>query len=372
MNWHLAKGSRLWGLRHLSHLGRDWLRKVRRSGRDFMDRLLGPAVKLPVIAVVNAVRHAAPGLRTRVFRRSVSFLFRTRLPAPPAVWRINVEAEFESGFSQLAAMLGQAGKSPSPGEVEFLASIPKRRKYYPGTIDYRDALFLNAFVSILAPRRVLEIGTLGGFSAGIMAAALARRRGNCDTSWVDTIDVSAQCATDQTRPTGFEITESFPELVSMIHLHIPADSGFVAQLARRDELELAFIDADHRHPFPLLDLLRLAPYVRGDGWILLHDIDFGTMTRQAIAVGQPPGWEPVYGAEWLFNHWPFGKIKSCSPPGWATSGGGNIGAVQLPRDKSALIPFALRLMAIPFEIRDEHARSTRRVLYESLGKLISV
>jgi hypothetical protein len=30
----------------------------------------------------------------------------------------------------------------------------------------------------------------------------------------------------------------------------------------------------------------------------------------------------------------------------------------------------LQLMSIPFEIHDEHARSTRRVLYESLGKLI--
>lgn len=372
MNWRLGKGSRLWGLRHLSHSGRDWLRKVRRSGRDFMDRLLGAAVKLPVIAVVDAVRHVAPGVRIKVFRRSVRFLFRTRLPAPPKVCKINVQAEFESGFSQLAAMLGQAGTNPSPGEVEFLASIPKRRKYYPGTIEYRDALFLNAFVSILAPRRVLEIGTLGGFSAGIIAAALARRHGNCDAIWVDTIDVSAQCVPDQTRPTGFEIAELFPELAPMIHMHIPADSSFVSQLARRDELELAFIDADHRHPFPLLDLLRLAPYIRGDGWILLHDINFGTMTRKAIAVGRPPGWEPVYGAEWLFDRWPFRKITTCSPPRWATGGGGNIGAVQLPRDKSALIPFALRLISIPFEIRDEHARSTRRVLYQSLGKLISV
>ena len=357
-------------MRHLSHLGRDWLRKVRRSGRDFMDRLLGAAVKLPVVTVLDAVRYATPGLRTKIFRRSVSFLFRTRLPVPPEVCKISVQAEFESGFSQLAAMLGQAGKSPSPGEVEFLASIAKRRKYYPGTIELRDAFFLNAFVSILAPRRVLEIGTLGGFSAGIIAAALAHRQGSGDTRWVDTIDVSARCATDQTRPTGFEIAELFPELASMIRLHIPADSSFVSKLARRDELRLAFIDADHRHPFPLLDLLRLAPYVRGDGWILLHDIDLGTMTRSAIAAGRPPGWEPVYGAEWLFNHWPFRRIKTLSPPGWATSGGGNIGAVQMPRDKSALIPFALQLMSIPFEIHDEHARSTRRVLYESLGKLI--
>ncbi|HEV3148042.1 MAG TPA: class I SAM-dependent methyltransferase [Chthoniobacterales bacterium] len=96
----------------------------------------------------------------------------------------------------------------------------------------------------------------------------------------------AQCAANRTRPTGFEIAELFPELVSMIHLHTPADSSVVSQLAGRDELELAFIDADHRHPLPLLDLLRLAPCVRGNGWILLHDIQLGTIGRKAAGAGE--------------------------------------------------------------------------------------
>src|SRR5439155_2402723 len=191
-----------------------------------------------------------------------------------------------------------------------------------------------------------------------IAGALARRHENAGASWVDTIDIHSQCAVDRSRPTGFEIAELFPELVSMIHLHIPADSSFVSELASRDELEIAFVDADHRHPLPLLDLLRLAPYVRGEGWIMLHDIQLGTITRKAIAAGRSVDREPVYGAEWLFDHWPFRKIS-----------GGTIGVVQLPRDKSALVPFALRLMSIQFEINADHARVTRRVLYESLGEL---
>ena len=71
-----------------------------------------------------------------------------------------------------------------------------------------------------------------------------------------------------------------------------------------------------------------------------------------------PPWPASYGAEWLFDQWPFRKIS-----------GGNIGAVQLPHEKSALLPFALRMMSIQFEVVRRQARATRRALYESLGAL---
>jgi len=255
-------------------------------------------------------------------------------------------------------MLGHAGRNPSPGELEFLNSIAKRRTSYPGNIGPSDYLFLTAFISILAPRRVIEIGTLTGFSAGIIAAALARRHGSDSASWVDTIDINVECVIDKTRPTGFEIPETFPELVPLIRLHVPRNATFLLQIAERDELQVTFIDADHRHPLPLLDLLRAAPCVRSGGWIVLHDIRLGTITRKAIEAGHSVGWEADYGAQWLFNYWPFRKIS-----------GGNIGAVQLPHEKSALVPFALRMMSIQFETVEKHARATQRALYESLGAL---
>ncbi len=143
----------------------------------------------------------------------------------------------------------------------------------------------------------------------------------------------------------------------------------LSELAKREELEIVFIDANHCHPRPLLDLLRLAPYVRSGGWIVLHDIQLGTLGRKAIEAGPTSGnqvfFDAVvkrgapYGAEWLFDNWPFRKIS-----------GGNIGAVQLPDDKSALIPFAWRLMSVPFEVTGKAATRARRALYRSFGELI--
>ena len=160
------------------------------------------------------------------------------------------------------------------------------------------------------------------------------------------------------QPTGFEIAELFPELAPMIRLHIPNDATFVGQICTPNELEVAFIDADHRHPFPLLDLLRLAPYVRGSGWLVLHDVELGTMMSEALKAGRPVHSDPIYGAEWLFQRWPFQKIS-----------GGNIGAVQLPEDKCALVPFALRMMSIPFETEQKRVLQIRRELYQSITAL---
>ncbi len=256
-------------------------------------------------------------------------------------------------------MLGRGGKTSPPGELEFLRSMTNRTIQYPGTIGVSDCFFLTAFISILAPRHVVEIGTLTGFSAAIIAAALRRQRGKNGESWVDTIDVLSKCLIDETRPTGYEVAESFSQLASMIRLHIPHDSTVVGELAKRDELEVVFIDADHRHPMPLLDLLRLTPYMRSRGWIVLHDIQLGTMGRQAIDAGQTLRWGTAYGVEWLFDAWPFEKIS-----------GGNIGAVQLPNDRSVLIPFALRLMSVPFEIAERAARVVWRELYGSFAELV--
>ncbi len=139
----------------------------------------------------------------------------------------------------------------------------------------------------------MELGTLTGFSAALLAAAVARRHGN-SSARIDTIDTRTQCLIDETRPTGFEIPELIPDLASAVRLHTPNDSTHVRQLAERDELELVFIDANHCHPHPLLDLLRVAPFVRGGGWIILHDIRLGS-----VGTGSP------FGAEWLFECYPF-------------------------------------------------------------------
>jgi hypothetical protein len=91
---------------------------------------------------------------------------------------------------------------------------------------------------------------------------------------------------------------------------------------------------------------------------VFHDVRLGTHTAEkgdldSLAFGAP------FGAEWFFQNWPFPKIS-----------GGNIGAVQIPADKSAMVPPALRLMDLPFEVNPgNESRRDRRALHQSLVEL---
>ena len=268
--------------------------------------------------------------------------------------------EFETKYATLATVLGRAGKTPPPGEIDFLhAMVDLDDVRYPGGIGSRDYFFLTALVSILAPRRVIEIGTLTGFSAAIIAAAIHRQHGNRGGILVETIDARTHCSIDETRPIGFEIPDLIPDLASTVRVHTRRESDFARDLGARDEFGLAFIDADHRHPWPLLDLLRLAPYVQSRGWILLHDIQLGTHGEELKEAGKSLEAGTPYGAEWLFDRWPFRKIRSF-----------HIGAVELPSRKADLISFALSLMDEPLEVTGNAAKRARRALYQSLAELV--
>jgi hypothetical protein len=325
-------------------------------------------LKLSLSCYLDLLRFGPRGRRFE-FARKIRRLGEQAVPAGEGrcfdIGEFKSFEQFEIKYRQLAAELGQPGKIPAPGELDFLHAMVGRDDIrHPGGIGSRDYFFLTALVSILAPRRVVEIGTLTGFSAAIIAAAIHRQHGAGSPSrrgeiTVETIDAHTHCIIDKTKPIGFEIPELIPSLASTVRIHTGRESDYVRQIAARDEFGLAFIDADHRHPWPLLDVLRLAPYVQSGGWILLHDIQLGTYGQDQRAAGQALEGGTPFGAEWLFERWPFRKIRSF-----------HIGAIELPTHLEGLVPFALELMRHPFEITGKTADRIRRGLYRALGDLI--
>src|SRR5205814_3122271 len=128
--------------------------------------------------------------------------------------------QFETKYRTLAAELGHTRKIPPPGELDFLhAMVDLEDVRYPGGIGSRDYFFLTCLLSILAPRRVIEIGTLTGFSTAIIAAAIDRQHHDRTRITVDTIDSHTHCIIDESRLTGFEIPELIPDLVSTVRVH---------------------------------------------------------------------------------------------------------------------------------------------------------
>ena len=329
-------------------------------------------MKLPLSRYLELLRYAPSGRRLEVIQKTRHACANPLPAAGPCfdIGEFQSFEQFEIKYRQLATELGYPGKIPAPGELDFLhAMVDLDDVRYPGGIGSRDYFFLTCLVSILAPRRVVEIGTLTGFSAAIIAAAIDRQHRPADgAGWppgrpqeitVETIDYHTHCVIDETKEVGFEIPNLIPDLASSVRIHTGRESDFVRELAARDEFGLAFIDADHRHPWPLLDVLRLAPYVASGGWIGLHDIQLGTYGKELKEAGKSLESGTPYGAEWLFDRWPFRKIRSFQ-----------IGAIEIPSRKDALIPFALNLTEEPFEVTGKTASRLRRSLYQSFADLV--
>ena len=305
---------------------------------------------------LRTLRDAPKGLRGQFANRLFPTLFRTSGRFEAERCEFDSLEDYQTKYQRLAQLLDRAEKSPPPEELAFLRSI-QAYAGRAGTIHFGDCLFLTAFVSILAPSRAIEIGTLGGFSAAVIAAAIRWQRPEEKKILVDTIDRNTHSLLEQDKPIGFLIREMFPAFTDAVRIHAPGESGIVREFARPDEIEFAFIDADHQHPRPLLDLVRLAPFLRPDAWVVLHDIRLGSHPgkgpRESFSFGTP------YGAEWLFENWPFRKIS-----------GGEIGAIQLPADKAAIVAPALRMMQLPFEVAPgNESRRARRALHQSLVEL---
>jgi predicted O-methyltransferase YrrM len=347
--------------RHVAVVRKRALFVVRLVGA--LAHALAQVLKLSLSHSFGVWRNAPSGRRFEVLRETREAVRRQPAPEPPRYFDVgefrNWE-QFEIKYRQLAEELGHGGKVPAPGEVDFLHKMVALDDVrYPGGIGSRDYFFLTCLVSILAPRRVIEIGTLTGFSTAIIAAAIHHQHGIRNEVTVETIDSDTHCSIDQSRPIGFEIPELIPDLVSTVRVHTGRESDIVCELGARDKFGLAFIDADHRHPWPLLDLLRLAPTIASGGWILLHDIQLGTYGQAERDAGKTLEGGTPYGAEWLFERWPFRKIRSF-----------HIGAIELPQRKESLVPFALTLMEQPFEVTGKAAQRIRRALYRSVTELL--
>jgi len=285
------------------------------------------------------------------------YLFTKLAPSAVELCEFHSLKSYEADYRRLARILGRDQGVLAAGEIEFLESVENRGRH-PGTVSLREYLFLSAFASILAPERAVEIGTLAGFSAAIIAAALHRRHPDLKGVLVETIDKNTHSVVENDKQVGFQIPDIIPDFPNAVRVHAPAESEAIKEFAVRGELQLIFIDANHQHPQPLLDLLRAAPYVRSGGWILLHDIKLGTLGRARTEGDRNVRCAASFGAEWLFGHWPFRKIA-----------GRNIGAVQMPVQHTAIIPAALRLMALPFEMEVSSHAIMQRQLYRSFATL---
>lgn len=175
-----------------------------------------------------------------------------------------------------------------------------------GSISAWEARFLHATILEKKPEVCLEIGTGAGISSAIMANALSilkavyggERR-------LHSVDCNEFCWFDKTKPVGFFLGEFAPELTEYVTFWKKPSAFEVHDILAPKSVGLVFIDANHKHPWPSLDLLATLPYLTEDAVVVLHDINLAA---------NMPDFAESNGAKYLFDGVPLEKA-TCAGQG---------------------------------------------------------
>lgn len=200
-----------------------------------------------------------------------------------------------------------------------------------GHISPEDADFLHRIVTELRPNVLIEIGVASGCSSAVILHAMhGIGRGR-----LVSYDIATRCYFDERHMVGAAVAEMKTPGMDRWQLHC-GKALDAARVFDGQDVPLAFIDANHAHPWPTLDALALLPAMAPDGWYVLHDINLPQIYKT--------GGFRQYGAQFLHDGWPGEKRRSGGTQD-------NIGAIRLlgeiNRSRAALV----ELLSIPWETK---------------------
>ncbi|MDX2017307.1 MAG: class I SAM-dependent methyltransferase [Planctomycetota bacterium] len=191
----------------------------------------------------------------------------------------------------------------APELAERVASAFKPPAWVQGGVFLEDAVFLADLIAALSPARIVEIGTCSGVSTALMLRArrwlglpdAARSDAGPETGSsspaIVSFDVTDWLYFDPTRLVGSAIAS----LASGADAGIELRRGTALDAGRElapGSVELALIDADHRHPHPCADLAMLAPALAPGAWVAIHDVNLSSVCD---------AWERTFGEEFPFR-----------------------------------------------------------------------
>ena len=240
--------------------------------------------------------------------------------------------ESPAGAAETTATRMRRRFGHTTADTDSLREILTRRPaWVQGGISGGDSEFLLELVSGVDPRVVLELGVASGASSAALLFALDQL-GPADGRRLLSCDVRPTCYFDADRATGSAVDEMHPHRRTPWLLDTNTDARRISEALPAASVDLTFIDANHSHPWPLLDLLHITHIAKPGSWVALHDIELPRLH---------PKYQ-VHGPQWLFEAWPFNKIHGID-------NSTNIGAVQLPENLQDLIPMSLALLDRPWE-----------------------
>lgn len=138
-----------------------------------------------------------------------------------------------------------------------------------GSLTVEEVGWLQELVVTHRPRRVLELGTASGLTTGFLARFVAEQGGER----VVTLDHDDTFFGDSSKPNGFLVDQVYPGGPVVVEQRTFATSPSVALRSDEETYEMAFVDANHQHPWPTIDALCVIPALVGPCVLLMDDLN---------------------------------------------------------------------------------------------------
>ena len=197
----------------------------------------------------------------------------------------------------------------------------------PDELDY-----IQRLIRKHRPKRVIEIGTASGLTTGFIARFLEENGGESVTS----IDLRKTFFAERTKPIGYLAGQIYTGSDIAIALLAQKSTLDLADLADlHGPWDMAFIDANHQHPWPTLDTLAVAPFLSGARIVIHHDLQLYRRHRQFRGVGPRV----------LFNEMPESHRHAVIANGW------NIFSIDLSLERDILEHVAIGALSMPWTDR---------------------
>lgn len=199
-----------------------------------------------------------------------------------------------------------------------------------GNISAQEAMFIRSHIEEYKPSIFIEIGVASGISTGLTALAMAENGGER----VIGIDINPNFLGE---PTGRKAASIHRKATPSIELHLRNTALDASQIMGARRAQMAFIDGNHQHPWPTLDMIALLPFMDPNAVLIFHDL--ALFKRQAKVVS--------IGPKFLYDQFPDSR-RRVSP----RDAGANIFSITLRGDHRSCEDALINSLLIPWTNTD--------------------
>lgn len=150
-----------------------------------------------------------------------------------------------------------------------------------GSVSAEEAGFIQDSILATKPKRFLEIGTASGLSTGFIAKFMSNLGGGELVS----VDLDTHFWVDRTKETGFLASEIYTGDEVTVNIFRGQDSTHLPETYHDHKFDLAFIDANHQHPWPVLDMISVLPVLTPNARVIHHDLALYQLQKPVLGIG---------------------------------------------------------------------------------------